>query len=866
MSRSPKTLTGGRVLLPGVALVAALVTGTQPVPADGSGKTVGRQFEIAETPAWVVPLKVDAAEKPATEKLESGEYYLLLDTQVNATNHESYSHTARLLLNSTGVQNGAQISIQFDPSYQQLTIHCIKIHRGAETFDRLDADKIKVIQQERELERHTYNGALSAVLFLEDLRPGDWVEYAFTIRGENPIMAGHFEESFLARWPMPVRKQRFRLLWNGDRKLHIKSHGTQCQPVISQSGTAKEYVWQFENAPAVNAEDSLPVWYDAYPWVQLSDFSSWREVALWAEPIYRLRDPLSPELQDKIAAWQSKYSKPEERVLAALHFVQDDVRYLAIEFGLHSHQPTAPATVFARRYGDCKDKTFLFCAMLQAMGIEAHPTLVNTFRRHTVDDWEPSPYTFDHVITEVKLNGRNVWLDATRSFQRGSVENLPISTFERGLVVGENTTGLATIPPATTETAKTIVTKTYRILNYTNPVEFTVETIFAGTEAEEMRASIAESRTSTLEKNYLNYYAKYHPKIEVAEPMEVRDMPERNSIVLTQHYRISDLWQLSENKEKWVCEFFPQAIHDAVKKPYTVIRSMPLGIAYPYHVIEVFNVYLPERFALTNGSQTVADDSMTFHAKVDYQQPKLTLTYDYETLTDMLPADEVSAHLKNLDRLNGELGYAIQRTVLGSPGRPAPYRPNWPMWFITIIYSILLLIGAVLVYRYRPKRSANEPPVIKLRRRGIGGWLIVMMCTLGLRVLAVGATVAKNHIQFSLSAWENLTVPGHVSYHAMWAPMLIFEFLANLTLLAGGILACVLFFEKRRTFPRFYLAVLVAHPIVILTDLLLCLNLPAITAENQANSAIMLARAVVFGLIWGAYLLNSRRVKETFVK
>ena len=188
------------------------------------------------------------------------------------------------------------------------------------------------------------------------------------------------------------------------------------------------------------------------------------------------------------------------------------------------------------------------------------------------------------------------------------------------------------------------------------------------------------------------------------------------------------------------------------------------------------------------------------------------------------------------------------------------------MWFITIIYSILLLIGAVLVYRYRPKRLANEPPVIKSKRRGIGGWLIFMMCTLVLSVLTLGATVAKTHIQFSLNAWENLTVPDHVSYHAMWAPILIFEFLANLTLLTGVILACVLFFEKRLTFPRFYLAVLVARPIVILTDFLLCLDLPAITAETRAKSAVMLARAVVFSLIWGAYLLNSRRVKETFVK
>jgi hypothetical protein len=275
-----------RILSAACRLAAiVLLTSVPPVRSGAApAETEPRQtFEIAKPPDWVVPVPPELESKPHDARNTLGEYYLLVDAQQNAQSQESYHHIARLFLNSSGVQNGAQVKLQFDPSYQQLIIHSIVIHRGAETLDRLDAKKIKVIQQERELERHVYNGTYSAVLFLEDLRPGDCVEYAFSIRGANPILNGHFADSFLAGWPVPLHRQFYRLLWQSNRELHITNHGADCRPVIKTGDHGKEYLWDFKDMPAITAEDSLPVWYEVYPWVQVSDFNSWREVALWAE-------------------------------------------------------------------------------------------------------------------------------------------------------------------------------------------------------------------------------------------------------------------------------------------------------------------------------------------------------------------------------------------------------------------------------------------------------------------------------------------------------------------------------------------------------------------------------------------------------
>ena len=46
--------------------------------------------------------------------------------------------------------------------------------------------------------------------------------------------------------------------------------------------------------------------------------------------------------------------------------------------GTNSHQPTPASETLALRYGDCKDKTVLLISLLKALGVEAHPALVNT--------------------------------------------------------------------------------------------------------------------------------------------------------------------------------------------------------------------------------------------------------------------------------------------------------------------------------------------------------------------------------------------------------------------------------------------------------------------------------------------------------
>src|SRR5262249_40297044 len=149
-----------------------------------------------------------------------------------------------------------------------------------------------------------------------------------------------------------------RLLVDGDRKVDVKSHGIELSPAMQTTGSTTEYVWTREDVPALVIDDLLPSWFDPNPSIEISEFRSWCEVARWASDLFHPKLETSGEMKEVIAQF-AKVPDLSERALAAIRFVQDEVRYLGIELGENSHQPFPPKTVLGRRFGDCKDKSLL---------------------------------------------------------------------------------------------------------------------------------------------------------------------------------------------------------------------------------------------------------------------------------------------------------------------------------------------------------------------------------------------------------------------------------------------------------------------------------------------------------------------------
>jgi transglutaminase-like putative cysteine protease len=134
--------------------------------------------------------------------------------------------------------------------------------------------------------------------------------------------------------------------------------------------------------------------------------AGWKDVADWLSRVYR--EPCNPteEIRAQVKDIVDPGMKTEEKIEAIAEFCQDDIRYVAIEVGKNRWLPRPADATLLNRYGDCKDKSVLMIAMLEASGIPAVPVLCNS--HYPVDPRVPSPFVFNHVIVAVPVEDQGI--------------------------------------------------------------------------------------------------------------------------------------------------------------------------------------------------------------------------------------------------------------------------------------------------------------------------------------------------------------------------------------------------------------------------------------------------------------------------
>ncbi|HJQ25999.1 MAG TPA: DUF3857 domain-containing transglutaminase family protein [Blastocatellia bacterium] len=651
-----------------------------------------RSFTVAPPAAWVEPVALPAgdASDGATKAA-----YLLLDhqTRVSGTTVERYERRAKKIFTAAALSDAAQLEIEFEPSYQQLTIHHVRIQRGGQTIDALRPNDIKIINQEDELDQQLYNGRRSALIVLNDVRQNDVIDYAYTITGSNPVLAGRYADTYLLGDVLPVAHLRWRLLYPSQRKIGYKTRGLELTPTVRQLGTETECQWQRDAVAAIEYEDAAPSWYEHLPSVQLSEFATWGEVVAWALPLYKVKDAPSAALSQQIEQWRTKLATDEERLLAALRFVQDDVRYTGIEMGPYSHMPSQPSVVFGRRFGDCKDKSLLLATILDALGIDAAPALTNTDAQHTIADFQPSPYAFNHVIVRAVLDGRAYWLDPTITMQRGRLEARYNPNYKRALIIRDGVGELDNIPPPAFDEPTTLIKEVYTVLPHQQWALLTVTTSYWATDADAMRYRLARTSLAELGRFYLNYYANTDANIEQMSPPQADDDPQANQIIITEHYRIPDF--LSQDRQLGAYR-----IDEEFGKPGIARRAAPLAVSHPVHIVQNIEVDMAESFDIASDSRVISDDFIRYEFRVEAQGSTLRLSYSYKSLADYVPAAEVAKHLGVMERVRNTLGYTVGSdpatwTMASSPRRS---KVGWIDLLIGL-FAVGLILGLVFYVR-----------------------------------------------------------------------------------------------------------------------------------------------------------------------
>ena len=443
-------------------------------------------------------------------------------------------------------------------------------------------------------------------------------------------------------------------------------------------------MWERRNVAATDVEDSTPDWYDPFETLQVTEYASWSEVAKWAEILFRIDDASRATIRQLANEIRASNPGREAQLIAAIRFVQDDIRYLGIEMGRGSHEPRQPAIVMAQRYGDCKDKALFLAALLRELGVEAYPALVNTKLRRRLDDFLPSPFLFDHVITQVIDGGKTYWIDGTLSDQGGTLATIDTPSDERALVVRPGTTALTpiVIRPHGTIAVEEIINSSKQ------QTTLDVTSTYSGRDADDIRAELASESIADIVKKHLNRYAADHPRIEAIGAPSVTDDRLRNIVVLRERYAIHDLWK----NGSWT--YFPRAVEQPLVHPETLVRAMPLAIDYPRDVTE--------RLIVRGGADARVDednivlDGPALHYEQHVNRDRdLVITTTLRAIRDAVPVAEVPDHLAALNEMRDSLDVTIE----------PPHADRTP-WISGIGFAAVAILLTVAFAIRRRKRTA----------------------------------------------------------------------------------------------------------------------------------------------------------------
>lgn len=318
-----------------------------------------------------------------------------------------------------GVDEHRVTEIRYSPASQTLSV--LHARDWKPTGKILDAQDLGDRQPD-DASRSMYYDARTRQLRFAGLERGDVVEIEYSL---SPTLASspygtYFGElvSFASR--TAIRLKRYVLI-APEREI-IYSHAENLPlPTVMVQGHRKVRIWEARELPALAREPRSPGVTEIAPYVHVSTFADWRKLGAWYANLVRSQFDLDPTLQQKLLELLKDKHNDREKIAAIQDFVLSSTHYIAQEFGVYSYKPYPVAEIYARRFGDCKDKASLMIALLRAAGIDARLALVRTRSLGAVAPHPASMAVFDHAI--VYIPKYDLWLDGTADY---TVRELPL--------------------------------------------------------------------------------------------------------------------------------------------------------------------------------------------------------------------------------------------------------------------------------------------------------------------------------------------------------------------------------------------------------------------------------------------------------
>lgn len=635
----------------------------------------GTRLVVGPAPEWVIRRTVRSTQRMDSQPVT----VLLIDRQINPDLMSRYTRHVRRLETPQSVQEAGRIELNFDPASQKLSIHAISIFREGHLTNMADLDEIKIIQRERELERGIYDGSITALILLKDLRTGDVIDVETSVTSDDAIFSSHywFDENF--EHTLPVSRQYFSWLSKSQERFSI-ADSTEVELSEEETGFGTRKTWEQSKQSAIEIPPALPMGYNPFRTVSITSFQTWNEVAGEVSRLWKRSEKPGELLPEELSSLRKMHgTKPESLIEALVGFVRDRIRYQGVETGRLGLVPDELFVIWERRYGDCKEKTSMLCWMLRECGFEATPALVSTMAWGRIADHLPSPI-FDHVVVHLKYEGVDYWMDPTDISQRGRLNDWTSLPFQKALLISPDTMDFIPIPDAPPGRNILIVEEEYSFVGNGCDAEINVKHIYRGTEADRARHALDSQGRVAVQQIFSEIVKSTRASAELKTDMEVSDDADENVLTLRGVFLAPETLKRNQAASNLIAEFVPHSIVGKLCGIDDRPRNHPLALLHPVEVKHSTILNHPDSKGAVVPKVMIDNEFIKFTAGTENGKSSPVIVYHYLTKASEVPEKALRRYRSNLRQISEVIALTYETRGIaratGSKSRPVA-RGSW---------------------------------------------------------------------------------------------------------------------------------------------------------------------------------------------
>ena len=509
------------------------------------------------------------------------------------------SHQVVKILTERGVQNYDDIAIPHTPTAQHITVNVARTITPDGSVFEPPEEAFNDVTPPGLLSYNLYSDSMWRVISMPALKPGVCIEYQVTLEDAGAESVGStwwFWGGYSFQSTDSILQSAYALRVPKGRDFKWKAVNCELNPQVLHGEDTSTYLWIHGETPALKEEYNMPATNDIVPRLNYSSVESWDAVYNWYRDIAKDRYTVDPAIEETVQQLTADLLTMDDKIRAIYHFVASRIRYVGIELGQGAYQPTPADQVLRVRYGDCKDKTTLMIVMLDLVGVEAFPVMLNPAPYQRIDIEIPSLGQFSHLIAAIPRDGGGyIWLDPTA--ETCSYGDLPARNRGRkGFVIRSDRGGFVDIPISTPESNRLIV-DTKIALREDGSILGTMRIDTRGQYNLEARLEYKQVSPSAWKDTLAVGLSKQFPGVRV-DSVQISDLEDLNAPVqLNVAFTVKNYAEPVDNRLMLPLpsdEFSDYAEIFAASE-----RQHPLDLSYPMQMKKTIRIALPEGWRVT---------------------------------------------------------------------------------------------------------------------------------------------------------------------------------------------------------------------------------------------------------------------------